>query len=47
MTGGHGEYAERVAELPAALGRAFAADRAALVNVRIGATDFRKDAISL
>ena len=38
---------ERVADLPGALARAFAAGRAALVNVRIGSSDFRKDAISL
>ena len=45
--GGHGEYVERLADLPAALDRAFAADRAALVNVRIGGSDFRKNALSL
>jgi acetolactate synthase-1/2/3 large subunit len=45
--GGHGEYVERVADLRPALARAFAADRASLVNVKIGASDFRKYAISV
>jgi acetolactate synthase-1/2/3 large subunit len=45
--GGHGEYVERVDELPAALERAFASPRAALVNVKIGQSDFRKGSISV
>jgi acetolactate synthase-1/2/3 large subunit len=45
--GGHGEYVERVADLPGALERAFKAEKAALVNVRIGQSDFRKNAISV
>ncbi len=45
--GGHGEYVERLADLRPALERAFKADRAALVNVKIGNSDFRKDSISV
>jgi thiamine pyrophosphate-dependent acetolactate synthase large subunit-like protein len=43
----HGEYVERVADLPGALERAFASPKAALVNIKIGQSDFRKDAISV
>ena len=45
--GGHGEYVETVAELPAALKRAFASEKPALVNVKIGRSDFRKNAVSV
>jgi acetolactate synthase-1/2/3 large subunit len=45
--GGHGEYVEKVEDLPAALERAFTSPKAALVNVKIGASDFRKNAISV
>lgn len=45
--GGHGEYVERLAELRPALERAFTCGRPALVNVKIGSSDFRKDALSL
>jgi acetolactate synthase I/II/III large subunit len=45
--GGHGEYVERVEDLPAALERAFRSPKAALVNVKIGPSDFRKNAISV
>ena len=45
--GGHGEYVERVADLPAALQRAFESPKAALVNVKISSSDFRKNAISV
>jgi acetolactate synthase-1/2/3 large subunit len=45
--GGHGEWVERPAELRPALERALRAGKPALVNVRIGASDFRKDAISV
>jgi acetolactate synthase-1/2/3 large subunit len=45
--GGHGEYVETVDALGPALERAFAAEKAALVNVKIGGSDFRKGAISV
>jgi acetolactate synthase-1/2/3 large subunit len=45
--GGHGEYVEKVADLRPALERAFASPLPALVNVKIGRSDFRKDAISV
>jgi len=45
--GCHGEYVERPEELRPALERAFAAGRPAVVNVKIGTSDFRKDAISV
>ena len=45
--GGHGEYVESLDELEGALERAFATDKPALVNVRIGKSDFRKGAISV
>jgi acetolactate synthase-1/2/3 large subunit len=45
--GGHGEYVERLAELRPALERAFAAGCPALVNVKIGPSDFRKHALSV
>jgi acetolactate synthase-1/2/3 large subunit len=45
--GGHGEWVERPGELRPALERALGAGRPAVVNVRIGASDFRKDAISV
>jgi acetolactate synthase I/II/III large subunit len=45
--GGHGEYVEKLADLKPALERAFAADVPALVNVKIGQSDFRKYALSV
>jgi acetolactate synthase-1/2/3 large subunit len=45
--GGHGEYVERPADLGPALARALAAGKPALVNIKIGGSDFRKDAISI
>jgi acetolactate synthase-1/2/3 large subunit len=45
--GGHGEYVETVDALGPALERAFAAETAALVNVKISVSDFRKGAISV
>ena len=45
--GAHGEYVERIADLRPALDRAFAAGKPALVNVKIGTSDFRKFAISV
>jgi acetolactate synthase-1/2/3 large subunit len=45
--GGHGEWVERPQDLRPALERALGAGKPAVVNVRIGASDFRKDAISV
>jgi len=45
--GGHGEHVEQLADLRPALERAFAAGRPALVNVKIGASDFRRHALSV
>jgi acetolactate synthase-1/2/3 large subunit len=45
--GGHGEWVERPDQLRPALERALGAGKPAVVNVKIGASDFRKDAISV
>ena len=45
--GGHGEWVERPDQLRPAIQRALGAGKPAVVNVRIGASDFRKDAISV
>jgi acetolactate synthase-1/2/3 large subunit len=45
--GGHGEYVESCAELTPALERAFSAGKPALVNVKLGSSDFRKGSISV
>src|SRR5436309_802467 len=45
--GGHGEWVERPEQIRPALERALGAGKPALVNVRIGTSDFRKDAISV
>ncbi len=45
--GGHGEYVEEVGQLEGALRRAFESPKPALVNVKIGGSDFRKGAISV
>jgi acetolactate synthase-1/2/3 large subunit len=45
--GGHGEYVERPEEIRPAMERALAAGKPALVNIKIGGSDFRKDAISI
>jgi acetolactate synthase-1/2/3 large subunit len=45
--GGHGEYVERPEQIRPAMERALGAGKPALVNVRIGGSDFRKDAISI
>jgi acetolactate synthase-1/2/3 large subunit len=45
--GGHGEWVERPDQLRPALERALSAGKPAVVNVRIGGSDFRKDAISV
>jgi acetolactate synthase-1/2/3 large subunit len=45
--GGHGEYVEKPDEIRPALERALAAGKPALVNIKIGRSDFRKDAMSV
>lgn len=45
--GGHGEYVERPQDIRPAMERALAAGKPALVNIKIGKSDFRKDAISV
>jgi acetolactate synthase-1/2/3 large subunit len=45
--GGHGEYVERPQDLRPALERALSASKPALVNIKIGASDYRKDALSI
>lgn len=45
--GGHGEYVDAPDQLESALRRAFESPKPALVNVKIGGSDFRKGAISV
>jgi acetolactate synthase-1/2/3 large subunit len=45
--GGHGEYVERPEDMRPAIDRALASGKPALVNVKIGGSDFRKGAISV
>jgi acetolactate synthase-1/2/3 large subunit len=45
--GGHGEYVERPDQIRPALERALGAGKPALVNIKLGTSDFRKDAISI
>lgn len=45
--GCHGEWVETVAELAPALERAFSSPKPAVVNVKIGSSDFRKGALSI
>jgi acetolactate synthase-1/2/3 large subunit len=45
--GGQGFFVERLSELGPALDAAFSSDVASCVNVKIGASDFRKNAISV
>jgi len=45
--GGHGEWVETPAALRPAIERALGCGKPAVVNVRIGGSDFRKDAISV
>ena len=45
--GGHGEYVERPEDIRPAMERALGAGKPALVNIKIGESDFRKDAISI
>jgi acetolactate synthase-1/2/3 large subunit len=45
--GGHGEWVERPADIRPALERALGAGKPALVNVKLGASEFRKGAMSI
>lgn len=45
--GGHGEYVEKPRDIRPALERAIASGKPALVNIKIGRSDFRKDAMSV
>ena len=45
--GGKGFWVERTADLKPALEEAFACPEPALINVKIGQSDFRKNAISV
>jgi len=45
--GGHGEYCERPEEIRPAIERALASGKPAVVNIKIGSSEFRKDAISI
>jgi acetolactate synthase-1/2/3 large subunit len=45
--GGHGEYVEKPKEIRPALERAFASGKPALVNIKLGRSDFRKDSVSV
>jgi acetolactate synthase-1/2/3 large subunit len=45
--GGHGEHVERPADIRPAIERTLAAGKPGLVNIQIGSSDFRKDAISI
>ena len=45
--GGHGEWVERPQDIRPALERALRCGKPAVVNVKIGQSDFRKDAISV
>ncbi len=45
--GGHGEYVERPEQIRPALERALGAGKPALVNIKLGSSDFRKDAVSI
>jgi acetolactate synthase-1/2/3 large subunit len=45
--GGHGEWVETPDGIRPALERALSAGKPAVVNVKIGRSDFRKDAISV
>ena len=45
--GGHGEWVERPEDVRPALERALGAGKPALVNVKLGVSEFRKGAISI
>lgn len=47
LFGAHGEYVERPEALRPALERAFASGKVAVINVKLGASDFRSGAISM
>lgn len=45
--GGHGEYVEKARDIRPALERAIASGKPALVNIKLGRSDFRKDSVSV
>jgi len=45
--GGHGEYVDKPKEIRPALERALASGKPALVNIKLGRSDFRKDSVSV
>jgi acetolactate synthase I/II/III large subunit len=45
--GGHGEWVEKPKDIRPAIERAIASGKPALVNVKLGRSDFRKDAMSV
>jgi acetolactate synthase-1/2/3 large subunit len=45
--GGHGEYVEEPAQIRPALERALGCGKPAVVNVRLGVSEFRKGAMSI
>jgi acetolactate synthase-1/2/3 large subunit len=45
--GGHGEYVERAQDIRPAIERTLEAGKPGLINIKIGRSDFRKDAISI
>lgn len=45
--GGHGEYVERPEQIRPALERALGAGKPALVNIKLGSSEFRKNAVSI
>jgi acetolactate synthase-1/2/3 large subunit len=45
--GGHGEYVERPEQIRPALDRALGAGKPALVNIKLGSSEFRKNAVSI
>ncbi|MFI5397170.1 MAG: thiamine pyrophosphate-binding protein [Candidatus Binatia bacterium] len=45
--GGHGEYVERPEQIRPALDRALSAGKPALVNIKLGGSEFRKGAVSI
>ena len=45
--GGHGEYVERPEEIRPALERALGSGKPGLVNIMLGKSEFRKDAVAM
>ena len=45
--GGHGEYVERPEDIRPAIDRALESGKPALINVKVGESDFRKGSISV